>query len=148
MSKDPYVKGFQFNPYLKKRDITGELVVVLQGTLDSRGLELIIPNSRALLQGEIHELILTDEMEAGPGKNVNRIGYIGFFEVSRGGVMVVGDEFYVGDRLLGTVAGFDETHLPNHLNLVIKVPQRATGAELHLEPGIQVTVRQRPDKEA
>lgn len=148
MPKDPYAKGFKFNPYLKKRDITGELVVVLQGTLDSRGLELIIPNSRALLQGEIHELILTDEMDAGPGKNVNRIGYIGFFEVSRGGVMVVGDEFYIEDRLLGIVAGFDETHLPNHLNLVIKAPQRNTGSELALEPGMQVTVRHKPKEEA
>jgi len=59
---DPYQAGmFKGNPYVKKREIMGDLVVVLDGRLEERNLQLMAPISRALLKGDIHELILTDE---------------------------------------------------------------------------------------
>lgn len=148
MSIDPYKAGmFKANPYAKKTEIRGNLVVVLEGRLEERSLQLITPISRALLKGEIHELILTDEEGAKPGSSVNAIAYLGFFEVTAGGVMVSGDEVFLHQQLIGTVAGFDETHLPNHLNIVIKVPERKSGVELGAELGMEIICRQKNNQE-
>lgn len=111
--------------------------MVLDGRLDERGLQLIAPISRALLAGEIHELILTDEEGAGPNKKVNKIAYLGFFEVSQSGVMVTGDDIYVARQKIGRVAGFDITHMPNHLNIVIYSDERTSGLEKGLELGTE-----------
>lgn len=133
MVVDPYKSGmFQKNPYVKKRPCRGKLVVVLEGRIEGRKLQLMTPISRAVLAGEIHELIVTDEMEAGPGKEVNRIAYWGFFEVTQGTVMVAGDKIRIAGRELGVIAGFDETHMPNHLNIIVKAPERKTGVDLNL----------------
>ncbi|KJS87705.1 MAG: hypothetical protein JM58_03305 [Peptococcaceae bacterium BICA1-8] len=136
---DPYKAGlFKNNPYAKKQDIKGRLVVVLDGKLEGRNLKLITPISRALNKNEIHELIFTDEKEAGPGKNVDSISYLGFFEVQQGSVMINGDEIYLDGKLVGQIAGFDETHMPNHLNIVIKADERKTGVELDAEVGMEI----------
>jgi len=117
---DPYARGmFKQNPYAKKSEIKGELVVLLRGKYPDRGLNLIKPISRALNAGEVHELIVTDE-DVKPGGTVNSIAYIGFFAVSQPGVIVIGDEVQIGDKLIGSLAGYDETHMPNHLNIVIR----------------------------
>jgi len=136
---DPYQAGlFKKNPYAKKQDVKGKLVVVLDGKLEGRNLKLITPISRALNKNEIHELIFTDEQEAGPGKKVDNIAYLGFFEVTEGSVMVSGDELYLDGKLVGRIAGFDETHMPNHLNIVIKADERKTGIELNAEVGMEI----------
>jgi len=36
---------------------------------------------------------------------------------------------------IGTIAGFDESHCPNHYNVLIKGPRRITGVELQQRPG-------------
>ena len=131
---DPYEKGmFKENPYAAKRDCLGKLAVVLDGKIADRGLQLIKPISRVLSVGDIHELIVTDEDTAGPGKEVNAIAYVGFFEVLQGTVIVAGDEVKIGKRTVGRIAGFDETHMPNHLNIVIKTEKISTGVEMGLE---------------
>ncbi len=114
--------------------------MVLEGKLEGRGLELIKPISRAVLSGEIHELIVTDQAEAAPGAKVDRIAYIGFFEVTQGGVIVEGDQVFCGDKLLGVIAGFDETHCPNHWNIIIRHNFRESGLDqgLDLEETIQI----------
>lgn len=133
MVVDPYKNQmFKQNPYALKRDITGKLCVILDGKLEGRGLELIKPISRAVLSGEIHELIVTDQQEASPGTKVDQIAYIGFFEVTQGGVIVEGDQVYCGDKLLGEIAGFDETHCPNHWNIIIRHDSRESGFERNL----------------
>lgn len=143
---DPYAKGLlRVHPYAKKKDVTGELVAILNGKLEERGLSLIKPISRALVEDEIHEIILTDEMDAGPGKTVNRIAYLAFFEVKGGGVIVTGDPVFLKGRLLGHIAGFDETHMPNHINIVIKTEKRLSGTELHAEIGQQLMIKH-PDE--
>ena len=129
MADDPYVRNIfgKKNPYYAKRSVKGQLVVVLDGTYEERGLSLIKPPSRALRAGEIHELIVTDE-SAQPGIKVNNIAYVGFIEVTIGGVIVVGDEVHVGNKVIGKIAGYDETHMPNHLNIVLN-GERSPGKE-------------------
>ena len=54
--------------------------------------------------------------------------------------MAVNDEITVGGKCVGRIAGFDETHMPNHLNIVIKAEERVPGAELGLELGDKVRI--------
>jgi hypothetical protein len=131
---DPYKAGlFSENPYAAKRTIKGKLAVILRGKLDKRGLELIPMISRAVLKNEVHELIVTDQENVGPGSKVDKIAYIGFVEIITGGVMTVGDTLSCQDKVLGKVIGFDETHLPNHLNIVLSSNTRADGVEQSLQ---------------
>ena len=142
---DPYTQGmFRENPYFRKRPVNGELVVVLRGHYPNRGLALIPQISRAVRGGEIHELILTREA-AGPGHRVEAIAYLGFFEVSRGGVLIAEDLVYVNEQCIGRLAGFDETHMPNHLNIVIRCNDDRDGAERELRPGMAVTLAMEDD---
>ncbi|MFZ5648715.1 MAG: DUF6917 domain-containing protein [Bacillota bacterium] len=143
---DPYKGGlFSINPYAAKREIKGRLVVILRGKLENRRLSLVIPISRAVLKNDIHELIITDEAEAGPGKAVNSISYAGFVEITEGGVLVAGDEVVCNGKVLGRVAGFDETHLPNHLNIVIFSGSRNDGVELGLALESEISFRIKRD---
>ncbi|HEY3367348.1 MAG TPA: hypothetical protein VGK74_20005 [Symbiobacteriaceae bacterium] len=136
---DPYArKLFDKDPYFSSTPVVGRLVVVLDGHIPERGLILIKPPSRAVQKHEVHELILTDE-DAVPGSTVQRVWYTGFFEVLEGGMAIVGSSVTVGGREIGVLAGFDETHLPNHLNIVIKTASPATGADMHLALGAAVT---------
>ncbi|MGW8178994.1 MAG: DUF6917 domain-containing protein, partial [bacterium] len=50
----------------------------------------------------------------------NRVRAIGFFEITKSGLIVAGDDVWIEDRLLGKLAGFDLTHMPNHINVVVK----------------------------
>lgn len=141
---DPYQAGlFSVNPYAAKREIHGRMAVILRGKLEKRGLNLIAPISRAVQKNEIHELILTDEAGARPGSGVDRIAYVGFVEIITGGVLVVGDELLYGGNVLGRVAGFDETHLPNHLNIVILSGKRLDGVELGLPLESEIRFKQK-----
>ncbi len=151
MSNDPYASGkFAASPYAAKTDVTAALTVVLRGTLDDRGLELIKPISRCVRRDDIHELILTDEPDAGPGGRVNRIAYLGFAAFTAGGVLVSGDAVSLDGRRIGTLAGFDETHMPNHLNIVVKADRRGDGVERGAALGMAVrfTAAGQEDKEA
>lgn len=139
---DPYRAGlFSENPYAAKRDVLGRLVVILRGKLENRALELIVPISRAVKKNEIHEIIITDQIEAAPGKVVNSISYVGFLEVASGGVLVAGDEVISSGRVLGKIAGFDETHLPNHLNIVLLSSTRPDGVELGLKLESEIIIK-------
>ncbi|MDT8902011.1 DUF6917 domain-containing protein [Anaeroselena agilis] len=142
MGTDPYAAGkFAANPYAKKSAVEGPLVVVLQGRMEDRGLALITPISRCLRRHDVHELILTDEPGARPGSRVDRIAYLGFFAVERGGVLVSGDEVLLAGRPVGVLAGFDETHMPNHLNIVVRTDRLQTGVELGAPLGAAVSFR-------
>lgn len=137
---DPYKTGmFKVNPYAKKKTLEGNIVVVLDGKFEERGLKLIPQRSRALLANEVHEMILTDENK-NPGDTVNKIAYLGFFTVKESTVIVVGDELKVDGKVVGHIAGFDETHMPNHYNIVINTDKRLSGKERNLELDDQVNI--------
>ncbi|MGQ9680179.1 MAG: DUF6917 domain-containing protein [Candidatus Bathyarchaeia archaeon] len=106
--------------YKDRRPIEGLVVAMLDVTFEKRGLKLIDAKSRALAKYEIHELMITDEVEAEPGRVVNRVSALAFFEIERGGLAVVGDKMILGEETLGQLAGFDLTHMPNHMNILVK----------------------------
>ena len=117
--------------YASRRDLQGRVVTVLRGETDKRGLDLTDLRSRATPKYVIHELMTTDE-EAAPGVTVNRVALLCFFEVETGSVMLVGDKVYSGNTLLGVVAGFNETHMPNHQNICLQVETLHDGETLGL----------------
>ena len=137
---DPYKKGmFKTNPYAKKKPLKGNLVVVLDGKYEERGLQLIPQQSRCLLSNEVHELILTDE-DKKPGDIINKIAYIGFFVVKESTVITVGDEVKINGQVIGKIAGFDETHMPNHYNIVVYGKERISGNERNLDLDDEVVI--------
>ena len=107
--------------YGERRQVEGEVVALLHVSFQDRGLRLIETKSRAVRLNEIHELMITDE-DAAPGGGADRVRAIAFFEVSKPGLIVVGDKVGVGNKPLGVLAGYDETHMPNHMNMVVKAP--------------------------
>ena len=98
----------------------GTFVGILRRTVNDRGLRLIKERARCIRQGEIHEFIITEEPGAIAGQEVDRIAYLGFAEFARGGVILCGDIFSVDGKAIGELAGVDETHMPNHMNIVIR----------------------------
>jgi hypothetical protein len=105
--------------YGDRRPVEGEVVALLHICFEDRGLRLMETKSRAVRQQEIHELMITDE-DAAPGGGADRVRALAFFEVDKSGLIVVGDKVSVGGKHLGTLAGFDQTHMPNHMNIVVK----------------------------
>lgn len=140
---DPYhagiVKGDVFAK-AKRGKVKGRIVVVHHLKLDNRGYQLIPAGSRVVLDNEIHELISTDERKARPGKEVNSAGVIGFTRFTTGGVIVVGDKVSIGHAGVGLIAGFDETHVPNHLNIIIKTSSKVSGFDLGIELEDEVVI--------
>ena len=130
---EPYASGMiKKSSYAQKKIIKGKLVAILDVAIEQRGLKLITPHSRAMKKNEIHELIITEEKSAAPGKTVNSVAYVCFFEIEKGGVMVVGDRVYIGEKLIGKIIGFDDTHMPNHQNIILYAPKKETGVGLEI----------------
>ena len=105
--------------YGDRRPVEGETVALLHISFDDRGLKLIETKSRTVKRNEIHELMITDE-DAAPGGGADRVRAIGFFEITESGLIVAGDEVFIEDRRLGTLVGYDVTHMPNHINVVVR----------------------------
>jgi hypothetical protein len=131
------------NVYGANRGIYGEVVTVLDLELDTRGLRLIPTYSRVLVAHSIHELVVTDEIGKKPGDTVDRVAFLAFFEVLRSGCIIVGETLKAGENAIGTILGFDETHQPNHMNIVIGVHQRRTGKQLRFELGTPISLEAR-----
>lgn len=128
-------------PYVGKSPVVGHFNCVFDAYSNKRQLSLTAHPSRAVSKYQIHELVMTDEPDAGMGKTVNRIAYLAFFEVDEGGVLLVGDKVEVDGKEIGTVAGFDLTHADNHLNICIKVPEPArSGHEMGFKVGSRISV--------
>jgi hypothetical protein len=107
--------------YGNRRQVEGEVVAILHVSFQDRGLRLIETKSRAVRLHEIHELMITDE-NAQPGGTADRVRALAFFEVTEPGLIVAGDNVNMGAKRLGILAGYDETHMPNHMNVVVKAP--------------------------
>lgn len=131
---DPYVSGkISADLYAEKCGVKGKLVAILNGYLEDRGLKLIMQPSRCIRSGEVHEIIITDENDKKAGETVNKIGYLGFFAAENSGVIVTGDTLHIDNKTFGVVLGFDETHCPNHINIIVYLSKRTTGAEAGLQ---------------
>ena len=106
--------------YGDKRPVEGEVVAILHVKFEDRGIVFIQTKSRAVKLNEIHELMMTDEQDAAPGGGANRVRAIAFIEITKSGLIVVGDDVTIEGEKLGTLAGYDVTHMPNHINMVVK----------------------------
>jgi hypothetical protein len=137
MSIDPHVQKVLDSdfPYADKSNILGKVVCVLNTRSAKRGMELTPHPSRAVCQHEVHELILTDEVEAGPNKTVNNVCYVAFFEITTSGLLTLGDKVEVDGREIGKLVGFDYTHMPNHINILVKADAPLRSG---LESGVKV----------
>ncbi len=124
--------------YAANRAVKGGVITVLDSTHETRGLKLIPTYSRALPKNSIHELIATDETSKKPGDTANRIAYLAFFEVNRGGCIIVGETLFVDGKAIGQIIGFDETHEPNHINIIIGVKARKAGPQLKISVGSKI----------
>ncbi len=140
MSKEPHGTGILDKyPYVAKSDVVGALVCILDARSEARGMKLEIHPSRAVREGEIHELAVTADPRAGPGYTVDQVAYLAFFSVQTGGIVLVGDRVILGEVDVGEVVGFDLTHYPNHMNILVGAEERKTGPELGLSLGDLVT---------
>lgn len=124
-----------------KRTVEAVVVKILVHRRDDRGMTLEPYASRCVRAGEVHELVTTDHQETAPGTRVDRVGFLGFAEIARAGVIDRGDEVWAGGRLIGTVLGFDACHFPNHYNLLIRTDEPHTGPELGLKPEDEISFR-------
>jgi hypothetical protein len=142
---DPYARKLIHRGFFAaKRDVTGTVVVVLDGLLENRSLQLIQPISRACATGTVIELIATDEQGILPGSTVNAIAYIAFVELTSSGVILVGDDVLWNGSPLGVIAGYDDTHMPNHQNVIVAVDRRISGKDLGLRLDDGIVLRHKP----
>jgi len=121
LSDEPYKENKIPNhwPTAEKRSVVGDMVAISGLRLYNRGTDLMYPRSRSFPKGTIVEITLTDEEDVNPGDRINSVLYIGFFEVTIGGIIVVGELVRINGNEIGSVAGFSDVHEPNHLNLLI-----------------------------
>jgi hypothetical protein len=139
---DPYTRKLVNKSfYHSKIDVRGKVIVVLDGRLENRNLRLINPISRTFPKGTIIELIGTDDPDAAPGSTVDAISYLGFVEISNGGVLLTGDEVMWKNEILGMIAGYDDTHMPNHQNTILRMHIRKSGRELGMQPGDEILIK-------
>ena len=137
---DPYASGMiEGRPNILRNRIKGGFVGVLDSKRFERGLALIHAKTRSVRRYDVHELIITDEMEAVPGGSVERCFGVGFIEFAQGGQIVQGDVIEISGNSVADVVGFDETHAPNHLNIVGRSASPKTGIELGVKPGDSIT---------
>jgi hypothetical protein len=131
---DPYKSKLTSKDFFhSKVEVKGRVAVVLKGSLKNRGLNLIAPISRVFKKYDVIELIATDEVSAVPGGNVDSISYIAFVEIMNSGVILVDDPVLCNGIEIGKIAGYDDTHLPNHQNVIVKVAEKRSGEELKIK---------------
>lgn len=134
--RDPYSTPYDSVRANYPRSATnGIFVAVLHRTVQDRGLVLIRQHARCIRKGEIHELILTEETEAAPGGEADKIAYLGFIEFACGGVIVSGDRLSINGGHVGELVGYDETHMPNHMNILVRGPGLVPGYARGIMPG-------------
>jgi hypothetical protein len=125
-----------------KRDVAATLLKVLVHRRTERGMRLEPFASRCVRAGEVHELVATDHTDTAEGARIDRVGFLGFAEITAAGVVDRGDEVWIGPRRVGVVLGFDACHTPNHYNVLIHADPAPTGRELVLRPEEPVVFRQ------
>ncbi|MET8727183.1 hypothetical protein ABZV81_08350 [Streptomyces parvus] len=113
-------------------------------TRRDRAIEPSAWQTRCIRAGEVHELI---NVGPGPQYPVDHVEYYGFATFETSGVLAVGDVLVGEGGSLGTVSGFDETHMPNHYNILVECADHRNGHALGLKAGMAVTTCPREDKD-
>lgn len=107
------------DPYASSSAVVGRVVAVLRGVTETRGLALAGHRSRAVTAGAVHELMITDEDARQEGR-VDRVALLAFVEILEAGVILLDADVTIGSASVGVIAGFDETHMPNHQNICLR----------------------------
>lgn len=124
-------------------EITGTMVAVMDHYRLDRGMALEAWRTRAIKRGEIHELVISPVVST--SGIVEEIYYVGFVEFNRG-ILAIGDEVFIKGIRCGELVGFDSSHMPNHLNIILISSVKTTGVKLGLR--VDDTVEFRPEKKA
>ncbi len=124
---------------MDKRQLAGVIVALMTHSRTDRGMRLTEFRTRCIPAGEIHEMITTDQSDAVLGDQIDRVGYLGFAEITAGGVMEVGDPVRIAGTLIGHLLGFDGTHVPNHYNVLIATDRLLTSQDIRLEVESPIT---------
>ena len=96
--------------------------------------------TRCINAAEVHEFI---NVGPDPSYPVDHVEYYGFATFDSSGVLAVGDSLICDGTSLGTISGFDETHMPNHYNILIAGPTLENGRSLDLRAGMTMVTRTR-----
>jgi hypothetical protein len=116
--------------YASKLPIHLTLVAVMPDTRKDRNLRLSEFVTRCIATDEIHEFLVANEWDGARDAIFNDVSYIGFMRFDQGGVIAVGEKVMTEDgHVVGEVIGFDMTHAPNHMNIVLASSSNQTGAE-------------------
>ena len=118
-----------------KAAIVASLVAVMDHRRHDRALSISGFKTRCVRRGEIHEFLLCMPPPENDASPINEISYLGFAEIQTPGVIAVGDRVVLGEAQVGTIYGFDDTHMPNHMNIVLEGTSLKNGAER----GLRVT---------
>jgi hypothetical protein len=122
-----------------KSIVRGVMVATLRHRRNDRGLKPAPWRTRCLLEGEIHEFILCPPSDdADPV--FNEVSYLGFAKITHAGVVEIGDELRAGAEVIGTIRGFDDTHAPNHYNILVSSSDLRTGAERDLAESVEIAI--------
>lgn len=122
-----------------RADIVGHWVAVMSHRRNERAMKPAPWKTRCLRTHEIHEIVLCRRDEAARG-SIDHVAYLGFAEMTNGGVTAVGDELLVDGQQVGSILGFDEAHMPNHFNILVVVDEPVTGQELGLSVGGSIVI--------
>jgi hypothetical protein len=104
------------NIYRERRPVKGEVVTVIDVTFNSSGIDLTESWSRAVPKGDIHEIMVWNPLE----ESKEDAAAIAFIEIIQGGNIINGDEVRLDGEAIGSLAGFDYNHMPNHMNIVVE----------------------------
>lgn len=118
---------------IKKMDLIGKLITVHGTIRENRKIEPMIQRTRVVNKGEAHELLIGKNYKK--GEMIEDTAYIGFVEFLETGLLKQGDKLYIRWQEVGRIIGFDDTHMPNHLNIIIGSPEFKPGIEWGFSPG-------------
>lgn len=119
-------------------------VAVMDHSRRDRAIRPAAWDTRCISAGQVHEFI---NVGAKPEFPVDRVEYYGFAAFDVSGVLAVGDTLVGEDGALGTIRGFDETHMPNHYNILVESKDLLNGRALNLTAGASMVTRPREDDE-
>jgi hypothetical protein len=120
--------------YGEKRAILGEVIA----EVNASGGRLLLSEawSRSILNGEIHEIMLTGSTLS-PGDTLPEFTAVAFFEATQAGHSVIGDRLHLNGREVATLIGYEMNHMPNHMNIVFT----AEGEYPEFKLGDQIKVK-------
>ena len=118
---------------------------ILTNAAPKRFMGLIPSSSRVVRVHDVHELVCSDENQL-PGGAVEDVSYLAFIVFEDSGVVAVGDHMEVEGEFFGRVMGFNETHAPNHFNIVLRVAPPVTGLQAGWSPATHMTFNRAPDE--